>query len=99
MEKENFVRDNMYGTNFRKCNTKKYGCKPTRSKYDINSIMHYKPTLTTVNDNTFTVITPNDGSCENGECNMGQREQLSVIDIQDINEYYDCSPIGKIFWA
>ena len=78
-----------------RCDTKKYGCKRTSSEYDINSIMHYKPTLTTVTANNFRVITPKDSICANKVCEMGQRKQLSSLDIQDINEHYGCAPKGK----
>ena len=51
--------------------------------------------MTTLKDNTFTVIVPNDSICANNVCDMGQRKQLSPLDIQDINEHYDCVPKGK----
>ena len=81
--------------NYNKCDTTKHGCKSIESKYDFSSILHYKPTMTTVNGNRFTVITPKGNACANKMCDMGQRKQLSPLDIQDINDHYDCVPKGK----
>ena len=56
--------------------------------YDFNSIMHYPDVRGSKNR---TIIKPKPGLCENSElCNMGQRQGLSPLDVEDIQKFYDC---------
>ena len=49
--------------------------------------MHYPEHLGTKNR---TVITVKEGVCSGSGCQIGQRDGLSPLDIQDIQRYYDC---------
>ena len=73
------------------------GCRKIGT-YDGNSILHY-PTTLLLNikengrwvDKNLTVLTLHQSAhdlCENGKCNPGQRDGLSVNDIKDIEFLY-----------
>ena len=73
------------------------GCRKI-GPYDGNSILHY-PTTLLINekengryvDKNLTVLTLLPSAhklCENGKCNPGQRDGLSVNDIKDIELLY-----------
>ena len=75
---------------FRKCSLtkagKKWGCKKI-GKYDGNSILHYaKKFGDELPTNIFTPIR----NCSNGECEYGQRLELSPGDVKDIEILYKC---------
>ena len=55
--------------------------------YDLASLMHYPAYLGTRNR---TVITIKDGFCKGSECDIGQRNGLSPLDVEDIQRFYDC---------
>ena len=55
--------------------------------YDLQSLMHYPAYLGTKNRK---VITIKDGFCKGSECDMGQRNGLSPLDVEDIQRLYDC---------
>ena len=73
------------------------GCRKIGT-YDGNSILHYPTTLLinveengTYVDKNLTVLTLKQKAhdlCENGKCNPGQREGLSINDIKDIELLY-----------
>ena len=68
---------------YKKCET----CS-SLGPYDFNSIMHYPDVRGSKNR---TIIKPKPGLCENSElCNMGQRQGLSPLDVEDIQKFYDC---------
>ena len=76
------------------------GCQRI-GNYDGDSILHYPTSLKLqVNqtgrweDKKLTVLTLNEKAhslCENGRCNPGQRERLSVHDVSDIAFRYNTS--------
>ena len=55
--------------------------------YDLHSLMHYPAYLGTKNR---TVITIKSGVCRGSKCRIGQREGLSPLDVEDIQQFYDC---------
>merc|ERR1712110_644841 len=57
------------------------GCRPLKTPYDYDSIMHYPNAL-----GQFEFLQPLNGA------KVGQRNHLSVKDIQGLEEYYGCSP-------
>ena len=74
--------------NYKKCST----CT-TYGDYDFGSIMHYPSVLGLKNR---TVIRPKPGLYSGDEINlMGQRSSLSLLDVEDIQNFYDC---GKCFF-
>ena len=77
--------------NYWKCNTtkigKKYGCK-TNNIYDWMSISHYPEKIPNTN---FRVIRMKNSACKNGKkCTLGQRINLSKLDVSDITKLYNC---------
>ena len=81
-QQEDFIPRDNYKKQYEICT----GCKSNGS-YNINSIMHYPPHLGIKNR---TVIIPNPGVCEFEQCDMGQRKELSVEDVNNIQSLYDC---------
>ena len=87
---------------FERCDRSKIaktkGCQPL-GQYDGDSIMHYPPTLSAqVRENgklvnkTFTVFKLKDAAdslCEGGRCHPGQRNRLSIGDINKIKIFYN----------
>ena len=63
-----------------------YNCR-TFGAYDYNSIMHYPVYLGTKNR---TIIKVQNGSCDDSTCNIGQRKELSELDVVDIQRLYKC---------
>jgi len=57
------------------------GCRPLKTSYDYDSIMHYGNKA-----GYFEFLQPLHGAV------VGQRNHLSVKDIQGIEEFYGCSP-------
>ena len=70
--------------NFDKCTGR--GCQDLKVGYDYDSIMHYGRTL-----GKYDAIVP-----KRSGARIGQRRQLSVKDMDGINEHYGCPKIGKI---
>ena len=82
VQKEDFIHRDKYKKEYEICSEcKRFG------DYDISSIMHYPAHLGIKNR---TIITPKPGVCDDDNCNMGQRMELSVGDVNDIQHLYDC---------
>ena len=75
---------------FRKCSLtktgKRWGCKRI-GNYDGNSILHYPKVF---GDELPTKIFTPIRNCTNGECDYGQRKELSPGDVRDIESLYKC---------
>jgi len=89
-DRDNFITINWdaipsdWEHNFYKCDQRYGGCNDLDVGYDYNSIMHYGPRL---NGATQDSIIP-----KRGGVRIGQRSQLSALDIEGIKEYYACGP-------
>merc|ERR1712212_1204122 len=89
-DRDDYIKINwgMVGSGLRSAFTKctwvpemQIGCRPLKTPYDYDSIMHYS------NDaGYFQFLKPLNGAV------VGQRNHLSVRDIQGIEEFYGCSP-------
>ena len=79
VEAEDFVRHKKQYEICRNCKT--------IGPYDLGSLMHYPAYLGTKNR---TVITIKSGVCKGSKCRIGQREGLSPLDVEDIQQFYDC---------
>ena len=82
VQQEDFIPRDTYKKQYEKCTE----CKVS-GDYDISSIMHYPAYLGIKNR---TVIVPKHGACDGSECSMGQRSQLSIGDVDNIQRLYDC---------
>ena len=90
IEQQNYLRPGSLQRQFKKCNLtkagKKWGCKRI-NKYDLESILHYSNTyLDTLAPKIFKAKV----KCDGIECNYGQRDGLSPLDVSDIEELYKC---------
>ena len=94
-------------SNFRKCdeNNPKELCVLSKTKYDFQSIMHYRATslgkepcsrgtADCLDGKKVTlspkVSVPFNLRCSGKPCQFGQRINLSDLDVDDINNLYDC---------
>ena len=72
---------------------KTLGCQII-NRYDVESILHYPAQLIDeANNKTFTVITVKNKTklmCGEEGCNVGQRNGLSVLDVDTISKLYGC---------
>ena len=89
VEEEDNLKTGYYRNQFMKCNLtktgKKFGCKKI-GHYDGNSILHYKNIFG--DQSPRTIFTTK--KCINGECDYGQRRELSPGDVRDIEDLYKC---------
>ena len=90
IEQEHYLRSGSLRHQFKKCNLtkigKRWGCKRI-NKYDLESILHYSNTyLDTLAPKIFKAKV----KCDGIECNYGQRNGLSPLDVSDIEELYKC---------
>ena len=90
-----FLPNGTWQKRYIKCNLtrlgQKWGCR-VMNPYDYSSITHYPAFLG--ERNPKRVITPK-SQCGNQNCTLGQRHQLSRIDIKDIEMVYDCGKKTK----
>lgn len=86
-ERENFWPEGYYARNYKMCTT--LGCKPMNF-FDPESIMMYGPFLQGTN---ITVIRSK-VFCNGKPCELGQRRQLSFLDIKDISTAYECGKLS-----
>ena len=102
VELEDFLPIGSLRKKFRKCSLtktgQKWGCKRI-GKYDGNSIFHYPNTVehwpppsirALVGHQSPTKIFTAVRNCSNGECDYGQRKELSPDDVRDIELLYQC---------
>ena len=71
----------------------KTGAHSTGTKYDYKSIMHYSPTVNTVNGNATMIIKD-----ERFTDIVGTRNQPSSTDYRQANLFYSCTDDGKIVY-
>jgi hypothetical protein len=59
--------------------------------YDLNSILHYEENAFALDPSIPTIISR--GNNPHEALKMGQREELSQMDVQKINRYYNCPSV------
>ena len=57
--------------------------------YDYGSVMHYSANAFAINSSAPTIV-----AVFNSSANLGQRIQLSPIDILEIQRYYSCASLS-----
>ena len=57
--------------------------------------MHYP---THLGKNNRTIITVKNGFCDGSKCKIGQREELSKLDVDDIQQLYNCGKYANSQW-
>ena len=72
---------------------KKWGCRRINA-YDGESILHYPQFFGEVRGTRKKVFTAKK-KCNNQDCNYGQRTNLSILDIKDIDTLYECGNISQ----
>ena len=82
-ESKNFWPQGYFAKQYKTCSN--IGCKPF-NYFDLKSIMMYGSLLPGTN---LTVIKTKT-LCDGKECEIGQRRELSFLDIKDISSAYNC---------
>ena len=94
-EQDMFLPNGTWQKRYIKCNFtrlgRKWGCR-VMNTYDYLSITHYPAFLG--EGNPKQVITPK-SQCTDQNCTLGQRQQISRIDIKDIETIYECGKIKR----
>ena len=96
VEMSDVVPIGTHAAKYHLCNETKLGrlfnCKILNS-YDKSSIMHYSNKIGSINPR---VVFRSRQPCPNNDCKFGQREQLSPMDIKDIEDAYNCGKYQPI---